>query len=146
MQNYPYNDDYMIFNEKTNQYILTAKAVFEYYGIDLESETKGFNNGNIAVEAILKTVSNHVYNFIHEHNTNNAFQDYIIAATEKGRDIIKRAMLEQFVYIRSVGDLSRSTDRYKREMWFDKQAENILFENIEYNGRRYCLLYTGSFN
>lgn len=143
---YPYNDDHMIYNEKISRYILTAQAVLDYYGIDLESETKGYNNGNTAIEAILRTVSNHVYNFIHEHNTNNAFQDYLIAATEKGRDIIKRAMLEQFMYIRSVGDLSRSTDREKRAMWFDKQAENVLFEHIYFNGRRYCLLYTGSFN
>lgn len=145
MQEYPYNDEHLVFNELTARYELTTQAILDYFGIDLEAAAKGSANGDTAVSAILKLVSNQVYNFIHNHNTNNRMQDFLISATETGRDIIKRAMLEQFMYIRTVGDLSRSTDPNKRDMWFDKQAESVLYENIIYNGHTYCLLYTGRY-
>ena len=141
----PFNDNHLIFDEITNQYRLTPQAILDNFGIDLENEAKGTSYGNVAVEAILKTISNHVYNFIHKHNVNNTFQNLLISQTEEGRTIVKRAMLEQFAYVRTVGDLSRSPDINKRKLWFDKNAEMILFEPIILNNRKYCLLYTGNY-
>lgn len=34
---YPYSDEYMVFDEKTNRYVLTAKYILDAYGIDLQS-------------------------------------------------------------------------------------------------------------
>ena len=72
---------------------------------------------------------------------NNALQDFIIAKTKSGRDIIRRAMEQQLIYVISVGDLSRSPKESERKLWFDQNAADILEETIPEIGT--TILYNG---
>ena len=135
--NYPYTDDYMQYDYLTHRYILTKKYVLEQLGLDLDKEAKGKNQAQL----ILKRVSNLIYSFIHKHNSNTQMQDYIIAKTQSGRDIIMRAMSDQLIYIRMVGDLTTSTDRSKRDLAIDDTAKETLYEIVPELGTTIC--YTG---
>lgn len=127
----PYSDDYLTYNERRNRYILTAKAVFDKLGIDLNVESKQNQNG---VNAFLSRVSDSVYRKIHEYGEND-YQDNIIAHTQKGRDIIFECMLEQFFYMKNVGDLSLSTDIRERALYASDSLLEILDEVIPEIGR-----------
>ena len=135
---YPYSDDFMYYDFNKHRYILTEKDVEVNLGIDLASRNE---NANVR-RAILNTVSEHVYNFIHSFNKNTTAQDYIIAKTKSGREIIKEAMENQLVYVLSAGDLSRVPDPNLRLLWFDEQAKQILFRDIPEIGTSIC--YAGS--
>lgn len=119
----PYSDDYLVYNELTGRYVLTAKNIQDNYGIVI-------GDNKIGVQGILNMVSISIYNFIHKHNIDNAKQDTMIAFTEKGRQIINDAMCMQFLYIRQVGYLNRSTDKDKRALAIDEDAKEILSEVI----------------
>ena len=140
---YPYNDDYMVFDSTSNQYILTEKYALEQLGLNLAEMVNERNaiNQQIAVNRILKTVSNQIYNFIHRHCFNDHLRDSVIAIMPSARHIIKGAMGEQLVYMAMKGDLSRSTDPVKRQYDIDENAKAILLKTIPEVG--YCLLYTG---
>lgn len=118
----PYSDDYLEYNELTNRYVLTAKNLQENYGIVLGNE--------VGIKGILNMVSISIYNYIHKHNVNNAKQDMMIAFTDKGRQIINDAMCMQFLYMKQVGYLSRSTDKEKRALAIDEDAKEILMQVI----------------
>lgn len=137
--NFPYSDEYMRYDYKTHHYVLTKKYILEELGVDLDKGIKGSAKNS---ELILRRISNLVYNFIHKHSANNNFQDYIIAKTEKGRDILFRAMSEQFLYMRMVGDLSTSTDYNKRALALDDTVLGILYEDIPEIQTTIC--YTGN--
>ena len=139
MLNYPYNDDYMTYNYDTHRYVLTQKDVSENLGVDLTARIKAPN----AINALLNQVSMQIYNYIHTYNANNNFQDFIIAKTYKGREIIRNAMEQQLIYFLLVGDLSRSTDIAKRALAIDEQAKQILSQPIPEIGT--TILYTGTF-
>lgn len=127
----PYSDEYMTFDEFTKHYYLTEKAVLDELGIDLISAAKTQAYGDIQVKQILKTVSMHCYKYIHEFTTRNDFQDGVIATTEEGRNLIFRAMLEQFLYVKKNGDLLRSIDRERRALYMDETAKSILNEPLK---------------
>lgn len=134
----PYTDNYMTYNETTGHYSLTAQAVFERLGIDLSAQNKDNANG---VNAILNRISMLTYRKIHEHSNDTQCQDWIIASTETGREIIYEAMLEQFFYVKNVGDLSLSVKKEERELYFSDTAYEILLREIPEVGRSVC--YTG---
>lgn len=134
----PYTDTYMTYDEITGRYILTAKAVFDKLGIDLTGAIKDNPNG---VSGLLNRISILTYKKIHEHNADNAIQDSMIACSEGGRKIIFEAMIEQFLYVKTVGDLSMSTDVSKRALWFSDTAYEILMRPIPEFGQSVC--YTG---
>lgn len=133
----PYDDEYMVFDEMTGHYVLTSKYVLDSYGIDLFDCVNDRNSANaqIAANALLKRVSNMVYNFIHDYSIYNERQDYFIAHNDRLRAVIQQAMGEQLVYLQTVGDLSRSTDREKRALAIDENAKQILINSgICYSG------------
>ena len=136
---YPKTDEFMVFNKESSRYILTEQDVNQNLGINISDRLKNPN----AINSLLNQISIQVYRFIHEHNINNELQDYVIAHTEMGRKIIKCAMEEQLIYVMTVGDLSRSTDKEKRALWFDSNAKEILCTPIPELGAH--LLYTGCF-
>lgn len=136
---YPYSDEFMTFDLTKNRYVLTEKDLIENLGIDINQRLKNPN----AIKSLLNQISIQVYRFIHEHNINNAFQDFIIAKTCTGREVIRQAMEQQAIYFLTVGDLSRSADLSKRALWFDETAKEILFTNIPEIGT--SLLYGGNF-
>lgn len=137
MIEYPFDNDYMTYDYNSHRYILTLKCVTENLGIDIEARIKNRN----AISSLLNRVSVQIYAFIHTHNLNNELQDFIIAKTARGRDIIQRAMEEQLIYLLKIGDLSRSTDPQKRALKIDNTAYDILLETIP--EIRTNILYTG---
>lgn len=140
---YPYSDEYMVFDNVTNHYILTEKYVTEILAIDLDERITDRTtiNPQAMKNRLLRMASNHVYNFIHEHNINAEMQDYWISVTPSLRPIIQQAMGEQLTYILQVGDLTRSADLSKRSVWFDKSAQDILAQTVPELGT--SILYTG---
>jgi hypothetical protein len=140
---YPYSDEYMVFDEKTNRYVLTEKYILDAYGIDLQSIVNDRNaiNPQAMSERVLRMVSNAVYNEIHKYNVNTQVQDQMITYVPSARDKIQRAMAEQFLYFMENGDLSRSTLPEKRALSFDKNALAVLEEVLPELG--ISLLYTG---
>lgn len=140
---YPYSDEYMVFDEKTSRYVLTAKYILDAYGIDLQSIVNDRNaiNPQAMSERVLRMVSNAVYNEIHKYNVNTQVQDQMITYVPSARDKIQRAMAEQFLYFMENGDLSRSTLPEKRALSFDKNALAVLEEVLPELG--ISLLYTG---
>lgn len=137
----PYSDDYMTYDEAQNRYVLTEKAVLDEYGIDLAAEA--LDSGNlIAVKAILKRVSKVVYNFIHTFSNQNDVQDRMIAYSDTGREMIKSALLEQFLYMRVNGDLSLSANPNERFNAVSDDVRTILERRLtEFCG--YSVLYSG---
>lgn len=127
----PYSDEYMIFDEMTGHYVLTSKYALDRYGIDLFEGINDRNSANvqIAVSAFLKQVSNMIYNFIHSYTIYERRQDCMIATNPYFRFVIQEAMGEQLVYMNMVGDLSRSTDKEKRELAIDENAKQILINS-----------------
>lgn len=72
-QTYPYDDDFMRFDEELNQYMLTEAALLSR-GIDLRarlSETSTISPENV-INNVLQTASDMIYQYIHAHNGNNA--------------------------------------------------------------------------
>lgn len=131
----PYSDEYMIFDEKTCRYILTEKALLDRLGISLSSAVKDNPNGT---NAVLDRVSMHCYRKIHEHGSDVRRRDAMIATSDGGREIIFEAMLEQFFYMKTVGDLSMSTDRERRKLWFSDNAYEILLRPVPEFGVSVC--------
>lgn len=127
----PYSDEYMTYNEKREHYVLTAKAVLDHLGIDLNVNVKDNANG---VNALFTRVSELTYRKMHEYGDNTE-QDRIIATTKSGRNIIFNAMLEQFFYVKSVGDLSLSTNRDERALYASDALIEIFEEIIPEIGR-----------
>ena len=131
---YPYSDDFMIYDYVNHRYVLTAKDVTDNLEIDIFTRMKNAK----AVDMLLRQVSMQVYNYIHQYNTNNKAQDFVIAKTKDGRRIIKDAMEQQLIYFLTNGDLSRSTDEKKRALWFDTLAKEILYQEIKELGTNIC--------
>lgn len=141
--NYPYSDDYMIFDGQSNRYVLTEKYALEQLGLNLSEMVNERNaqNQQIAVQRILKQISNQLYNFIHQHCFNDCLRDMVIAQCPSARKIIQEAMGEQLLYVAMKGDLSRSVDPQKRQYAIDENAKAALLRIVPEVG--YCLLYTG---
>lgn len=127
----PYDTEYMTFNEMTGQYVLTAKAILDNLGIDLNVLAKDNGNG---VNAFLKRVSYLTYRKLHEYGFDEV-QDMTVATTETGRKIIQEAMLEQAFYVKSVGDLSLSTKPEERKLYASDSLESI-FDKVIPETRR----------
>lgn len=143
MSNYPYNDDYMVFDKDSNRYILTSKCVLDKFGVDLEgslSERKAVN-AQILAQAFLREVSDDIYEYIHEYNVNTHKQDLLIACVPSLRKIIQAAMEKQFLYNRLNGILGFSANK-------DEQAQGICPKAAKELGTiapelGHSILYTG---
>lgn len=136
MLKYPYDDDYMTYDYDTHRYVLTLKDVGQNLGVDLESRISYAN----AIPTLLNRISLRVYSYIHSHNVDNNYQDYIIAKTQAGRRIIREAMEEQLLYFLAVGDLTRSVVESERKLAIDQTAIDVLLQPIPEIGCSICYL------
>ena len=136
--NFPYSDEYMTYDVKSHRYVLTPKDMLDNYNENLQAKFKDAKN----IMPYLRQASLQVYSFIHSHNVNSPMQDYIIAKTERGREIIKEAMENQMLYLLTVGNASRSMDERHRAMYIDEMAREILMQEIPEIGTTIC--YTGN--
>lgn len=141
-QTYPYNDDFMVYNERTNHYVLTEEALIDA-GYDLRSQitNAGVINPEKVINGFLKTVSDMVYAYIHRFSARNSFQDNLIATVPDLRPIIYEAMKYQAVYVYFNGNLTLSVKREERENAFDMTCIDILNTVIPCIGT--SILYTG---
>ena len=131
----------MIFDEYLGQYKLTPRAIEKKLGINLREETKDEANADVQIDEALCIVSNHCYNYIHEFSRYNTWQDNVIKTHEDARNMIFRAMLEQFKHVKRFGDLSSHPDEAKRRVWFSNSAASILNKTLPSIGR--SILYCG---
>lgn len=138
-----YSDDYLRYDELTGHFILTEKALLERVGLDLRSRIgEGATvNPEAVIRRFLQLTSDMVYGFMHKHNLNNKRQDEIIAKTASGREIIRRAMEYQALYMANVGNLSYSTDPAERKNAIDDTCKAVLNTTIPEIG--VCILYSG---
>lgn len=141
---YPFSDEFMTFDEVSNQYILTSACVQKRLGLSLSENVNERNavNQQIAELRILRQVSNLIYSYIHKFNIRTDLQDYIIEKVPSARIMIQQAMEEQLLYMSMKGDLSRSTDKEKRELAIDETAKEICARVLPELG--ISILYTGN--
>lgn len=140
----PYSDDYMRYDEASGHYVLTEKALMEKCGVNLRarmSET-ALVSPEVAIERVVTTVSDMIYQFIHEHNVNNARQDCLISTVPELREIVQKAMIYQAIYVLNVGNLYLSTKPEERAVAIDYLAQSVLNNTVPCLG--VSILYTGA--
>lgn len=137
-------DEYMRFDEVFQRYILTAKCVLDFTGIELATRlnAKGSANEQATLNGFLNRISVLTYQFIADHAINVELRYHVANCCPSARPIMQEAMLAQTLYVLTNGDLTLSADKEKRALWFDKTAETILYRNICETG--YSLLYCGA--
>ena len=94
----PYDDEFMSFNKITHQYILTEKALLSK-GIDIRARmaaTATVSPENV-IQTLVETVSDMIYQYIHDQSMDNDSQDWLIAHNPRLRQLIQRAMFAQAV-------------------------------------------------
>lgn len=128
----------MTYDYKTHRYVLTKKCMLEKYNENLQVKFKDERD----IEPFLRQVSTEIYSYIHSHNMNTKMQDYILAKTESGREIIKEALEQQALYMLTVGIISRSVDPTHRALRIDENANDALLRDIPEIGT--TILYTGT--
>lgn len=141
--NYPYDDDYMRYDEFLKQYVLTERCVLDRLGINLGARlnARGATDITAMIKRTLEQVSDMIYNCIYEHNWDHEYQRYLIEKCPSMRPIMQKAMENQLLYYLQVGNLSRSTDPEKKKMAIDPQAYSVLCRMLPEVGR--CILYVG---
>lgn len=140
----PYSDDYLFYDEQTGHYELTEKALTENVGVNLrERMAEGaLVNPETAIKSLTRTVSDMIYQFIHEHNVDNDRQDCLIATVPELRQIIQKAMEYQALYVLNVGNLYLSTKPEERAIAIDYLAQSILGNTVRCLG--ISILYAGA--
>lgn len=139
----PYSDDYLFYDEITGHYVLTEKALIEKVGLNLRARMgdRSLITPEIAIKSFNTTVSDMIYQFIHEHNVDNARQDMLIATVPELRRIIQRAMELQAVYVSVQGNLYLSTKPEERAVAIDYLAKSMLGTAVPCLG--VSILYSG---
>lgn len=132
----PYSDNLMRYDSLTNMYYLTEEALVRR-GIDLRTRLAMTQapNPEYVINGLLETVSEMIYNYIHEYSHFNSLQDKIINHIEQARSLIYKALLQQAVYMLKVGNLSLSIDDAVRRRAIDQNAKQTLNTTIAEIGR-----------
>lgn len=139
----PYSDDFLYYNETSKHYILTEKALTDKVGIDLRARmaADSFVSPETVISSFTRTISDMIYQFIHEHNIDNARQDFLIGTVPELRGIIQKAMEYQALYVINVGNLYMSTKPEDRAAAIDYLAQSTLGTVVPCLG--FSILYTG---
>ncbi len=135
--NGPYNDEYMIFDETTCQYVLTEKAIEYHCGINLRArleEDKTINADGV-INKICRTVSDEIYGFMHSFTIYEHRQNFQIATNACLRVMIQKAMEYQAEYFIANGNLFLSTETNKEGKEINQMSKDILINSgICYSG------------
>lgn len=140
----PHSDDFLFYNEQTGHYELTEKALVEKAGVNLRARMADTSliTPEVAISNFTRTVSDMIYQFIHEHNVNNVRQDFLIATVPELRQTIQKAMEYQAIYVLNVGNLYLSTKPEERAVAIDYLAQSILNNTVPCLG--ISILYGGA--
>lgn len=139
---YPYSDDYMVFDQTTYRYYITEKALLDA-GIDLRTRlaARKATNPEGIINSLIKTATRHIYGFIHAHTVNTQGVDRIIANVPSARPIMQEALVIQATYVLYVGDLYNSVKPEDKAAAISEEAVQVLGQLLPEMGR--SLLYTG---
>lgn len=127
----PYTDDFLKWDEATQKYYITEKALIKE-GIDIRSRLSRnkANSPEYVLNGFIKRVTYEVYAFIHSHNSRTDIQDYFIAVCPSLREKIKQALIYQALFMWFNGDFLLSADKDKRENYLDRIAIEVLNEKV----------------
>ncbi len=127
----PYSDELMRYDELTNMYYLTEEALIRR-GVNLRARLTMTNapSPEYVINGLLETVSEMIYNYIHDFSHNNCRQDMIINTSSQARSLLYKALLQQAIYMLKVGNLSLSVDEDVRKKAIDQNAINTLNTTI----------------
>jgi hypothetical protein len=103
-QTYPFNDDNLVYDFDSHQYIITYNGVLNGLGEDLYQ----YNMDVPTAAKFLERISKQVYRFIYQHVKYSATRwvEYRLAKEEELRDVIYQAILGQVeYYLASAGPL-----------------------------------------
>ena len=130
----------MRFDEMSNMFVLTNED-FTMRGYDLEARLAATQatNATAQINGFFYTVSEIVYEYIHDHNIANSLQDRILKKLESAQKILFRALMAQAVYMYQNGDLSLSVDEADKAV--SPRAKRELEVTIPEIGR--SIVYTG---
>lgn len=123
----PYDDDFMRFDKITHQYVLTEAALISK-GIDIRARmaaTATVSPENV-IQTLVETVSDMIYQYIHDQSMDNDTQDWMIAHNPRLRLLIQRAMLAQAVHVINLGNLYLSSRAEDRENAINTVAKSLL--------------------
>ena len=134
--NFPYSDDFMTFDEITNHYVLTEKAILERCGIDIRARLSADKtiNPDIVINKLCRTVSDMIYTYLHGFTIYELRQDCLIATVQKYREAVQRAMEYQLEFVLANGDLYLSTENVDIGKEIHRMSQNILLNS----GLCYC--------
>lgn len=109
MSNYPKSANDMIYNFEEHMYVLTADYVKNKTGVDLILHINDMyvTDKTTAVNRILEKISLQIYSFVYSFNSRyNDYQEYLMAKSQKAREILRRAMLLQLEYVMRNGKIN----------------------------------------
>ncbi|NOQ50476.1 MAG: hypothetical protein GQ557_02265 [Mycoplasmataceae bacterium] len=93
----PYNDDYLVYDLDSRQFLLTVSGVKDLLGYDLTNDIGTIQEANYFCLECSDIIYGHIYSY---SNLNVIEQKrYSIAKDEDLREIIKRALLAQMRYM-----------------------------------------------
>lgn len=138
----PYSDELMIWDDITNQYKLTEKALI-MRGLDIRGKLarNKANSPEYVLNGFIDTVSEMIYNYLHQFSANNQAQDRIISGLASLRPILYRALLQQAIYMRRNGQLDINPDENLRKNAIAPQSIQTLNTTIPELGAP--ITYTG---
>ena len=135
------NDNFTIFDDFAEQWLLTPEACQQFASVNLEVEMKDEEYPEIATKNFLRKVSDLVYMYIHDFAFDNAYQDYVIANYDEARKLVTRAMVCVVQYARKVGLLVWSTDENELSKIIPVDAKSLLNRPLKCYGFKpitYC--------
>ena len=138
----PYSDELMIWDDITNQYKLTEKALI-MRGLDIRGKLarNKANSPEYVLNGFIDTVSEMIYNYLHQFSANNQAQDRIISGLASLRPILYRALLQQAIYMRRNGQLDINPDENLRKNAISPQSIQTLNTTVPELG--VPITYTG---
>jgi hypothetical protein len=103
--NYPLSGQDMIYSIDEHRYILLSSYVTLKTGIDLSLyiDDAYVVDKTTAVNSMLSDISNQIYCFVYSYNSDNNYQEWLMAKSEMARGILSQAMLLQLGYILANG-------------------------------------------
>lgn len=96
MANIPFSDDYMTYDYNMHRYVLTDKAVLDLLGENLNIILN--NPSPETKNALLKKISNTVYNYILTASMSPDYIEYILAMDVDLRPMIQDMLVSQVEY------------------------------------------------
>ena len=96
---YPYDDQYMVYNHNLHRYVLTENCVHDELGEKFDLDTTGDTNPSTLPDRILKRISGTVYRYLYENVWNRDTLEYYLAKIPSLRETIKEMLTEQTLYV-----------------------------------------------